>query len=73
MKIRTIHAKQLDSLTSVLFSYKDVSIMQENALVVLDKEQILELARIIQNEKYDQEFYENLRKERIINGQSYSK
>lgn len=58
MKIeRIIHKKQLNVITSVEFSYKDVCIMQDGALVVLDKAEILELARIITNEQNDLEFY----------------
>lgn len=67
---RIIHAKQLDKITSVEFSYNDLTIYQDGALIVLDKDQILELAQIIQNEKHDHEFYENLRKGRLANGKS---
>ena len=59
MKPRIIHNKQLDKLTKVEFSYKDVTIYQDGDLVVIDKDQILELAQLIQNERNDQEFYEN--------------
>lgn len=65
MKPRIIHSKQLDRLTKVDFSYKDVIIYQDGDLVVIDKDQILELAQLIQNERNDQEFYENSRKRRI--------
>lgn len=65
MKPRIIHNKQLDKLTKVEFSYKDVTIYQDGDLVVIDKDQILELAQLIQNERNDQEFYENSRKRRI--------
>jgi len=59
-----IHNKQLDKITKVEFSYKDVTIYQDGDLVVIDKDQILELAQLIQNERNDKEFYEKLRKGR---------
>jgi len=59
-----IHNKQLDKITKVEFSYKDVTIYQDGDLVVIDKDQILELAQLIQNERNDKEFYENSRKRR---------
>jgi hypothetical protein len=55
---RLIHKKKLDTITSVEFSYKDVTIYQDGSLVVLDKEQILEIARLIDWERHDHEFYE---------------
>lgn len=55
---RLIHGKQLDKITKVEFSYKDITIMQDGALVVIDKDQILELARLIEWERHDLEFYE---------------
>jgi len=55
----------LDKITKVEFSYKDVTIYQDGDLVVIDKDQILELAQLIQNERNDREFYEKLRKGRI--------
>ena len=64
MEIRMIHNKQLDKITKVEFSYKDVTIYQDGDLVVIDKDQILELAQLIQNERNDKEFYENARKRR---------
>ena len=64
MEIRMIHNKQLDKITKVEFSYKDVTIYQDGDLVVIDKDQILELAQLIQNERNDKEFYENSRKRR---------
>jgi len=64
MDIRRIHNKQLDKITKVEFSYKDVTIYQDGDLVVIDKDQILELAQLIQNERNDNEFYENSRKRR---------
>ena len=60
-----IHAKQLDKITKVEFSYKDVTIYQDGDLVVVDKDQILELAQFIQNERNDQEFYEKLRDKKL--------
>lgn len=60
---RLIHKKQLDVITSVEFSYKDVTIMQDGSLVVLDKDQWLEIAQLIVNEKIDLEFYEQRREE----------
>lgn len=65
MKPRMIHGKQLDRLTKVEFSYKDVTIYQDGDLVVIEKDQIIELAQLIQNERNDQEFYENSRKGRM--------
>lgn len=62
MKKLLIHAKRLNILTQVKFSYNDVSIEQDGDLVVLDKDEILELAQLIVNERKDQEFYENRRK-----------
>jgi len=41
-----------------------VTIYQDGDLVVIDKDQILELAQLIQNERNDKEFYEKLRKGR---------
>jgi hypothetical protein len=64
MNKRIIHRKQLDKLTKAEFSYKDVTIYQDGDLVVIDKDQILELAQLIQNERNDQEFYENLKTKR---------
>jgi hypothetical protein len=55
---RLIHKKQLDVITSVEFSYKDVTITQDGALVVVDKEHILELARLIDWERHDNEFFD---------------
>jgi len=55
----------LDKITKVEFSYQDVTIYQDGDLVVIDKDQILELAQLIQNERNDREFYEKLRKGRI--------
>jgi hypothetical protein len=54
---RLIHKKQLNVITSVEFSYKDVTVLQEGSLVVLEKDEIIELARMIENEKHDLEFY----------------
>ena len=55
---RLIHKKQLNVITSVEFSYKDVTVLQEGALVVLDKDEILEIARLIENERIDNEIEE---------------
>jgi hypothetical protein len=55
---RLIHRKRLDVITMVEFSYKDVTIMQDGALVVVDKEHILELARLIDWERHDHEFFD---------------
>jgi hypothetical protein len=60
---RIIHAKQLNKITAVQFSYKDLTITQDGALVVLDKNEILELAQLIKNEIKDKEFYESGRKQ----------
>jgi hypothetical protein len=58
IKKRIIHAKQLNKITAVKFSYEDVSIEQDGHLVVLDKDEIIEIARLIENERHDLEFYE---------------
>lgn len=60
---RLIHKKQLDVITSVEFSYKDVTILQDGSLVVLDKDQWLEIAQLIVNERKDLEIMESRRKE----------
>ena len=65
MKQKIIHAKQLDSITKVEFSYEDITVYQEGALVVLTKDEILELAQLIQAERHDQEYYENMKKGRL--------
>lgn len=59
---KLIHAKRLNKITQVKFSYNDVSIEQDGDLVVLDKDEILELAQLIFNERQDEEFYESRRK-----------
>lgn len=59
---KLIHAKKLNKITQAKFSYNDVSIEQDGHLVVLDKEEILELAQLIVNEIKDKEWYENRRK-----------
>lgn len=65
MNQKIIHAKQLDSITKVEFSYKDITIYQEGALVVITKDEVLELAQLIQAERHDQEYYENMKKGRL--------
>jgi hypothetical protein len=55
---RLIHKKKIDTITTVEFSYKDITIYQDGALVVLDKDHILELARLIDWERHDHEFYD---------------
>jgi hypothetical protein len=60
---RLIHKKQLDVITSVEFHRKDVTIVQDGSLVVLDKDQWLEIAQLIVNERKDLEIMENWRKE----------
>lgn len=60
---RLIHKKQLDAITSVEFSYKDVSIWQEGALVVLTKDEVLEIAQLIENERKDLEIMDSWRKD----------
>lgn len=64
---RIIHKKQLNVITSVEFSYKDVSVMQEGSLVVLDKDEILEIARLIENERKDNEYWEMRRSGWVTN------
>jgi hypothetical protein len=59
---RIVHAKRLNKITQVKFSYNDVSIEQDGDLVVLDKDEILELAQLIVNERKDHEFYESRRR-----------
>lgn len=61
MKKRLIHKKRINKITDVLFSYNDVSIEQDGAIVVLDKDEIVEIARLIENERQDQEYYEKLK------------
>lgn len=70
MKPRMIHAKRLDSITTVEFSYNDLTIIQDGAIVVLDKDQLLHLAQLIQNERNDQKFYETLKKGEFISSKS---
>lgn len=60
---RLIHKKQLDVITSVEFHRKDVTIVQDGALVVLDKDQWLEIAQLIVNEQKDLEIMGNWRKD----------
>jgi hypothetical protein len=55
---RLIHAKKLNKITKVLFSYNDVSVEQDGHVVVLDKDEIIEIARLIENERHDLEYYE---------------
>jgi hypothetical protein len=61
IKKRLIHKKQLNKITFVKFSYEDVSIEQDGAIVVLDKDEIIEIARLIENERHDLEYYEKLK------------
>ncbi len=42
---------QLDKITKIEFSKKDISIWQDNSLVMLGKEQVFELVELI--EKHD--------------------
>jgi hypothetical protein len=60
---RLIHRKQLNKITSVEFSYNDVTITQDGALVVLDKDEILEIANLIVNERHDLEVMAKWRKD----------
>jgi hypothetical protein len=60
---RLIHKKQLNVITSVEFSYNDVTVTQDGALVVLDKDEILEIAQLIVNERKDLEALKDWRKE----------
>lgn len=62
---RLIHKKQINRITQVEFSYNDITVIQDGSLVVLDKDEIIELARIINNERHDLEFYE--RRNRNVN------
>ncbi len=57
MDKRLIHKKQIDAITSIEFSYNDVSIWQDGALVVLTKEEVLKIAKLIEWERHDTEFY----------------
>jgi hypothetical protein len=59
---RLIHRKKLNVITSVEFSYKDVTVLQEGSLVVLDKDEILEIAQLIVNERQDLEYMEKWKK-----------
>jgi hypothetical protein len=60
---RLIHKKQLNVITSVEFSYNDVTVTQDGALVVLDKDEILEIANLIVNERHDLEVMKNWKKD----------
>jgi hypothetical protein len=62
--LRVIHNKRINEGTQAFFSYEDVTITQDGSLVVLEKSEILDLARIIQNEINDREFYKNARSRR---------
>jgi hypothetical protein len=55
---RLIHKKTINKITTAEFSYEDVSIWQEGALVLLTKLEIVELAQLIVNEEKDLEFFE---------------
>jgi hypothetical protein len=46
--VELVRKIKLDKITTAEISYKDISIWQDGSLVILDKEQILELAQIIQ-------------------------
>jgi hypothetical protein len=71
---KLIHKKQINRMTSATFSYNDVVIVQEGEMVILEKDEILELAQLIQNERHDLEFFkkqgelknERNRKARVI-------
>jgi hypothetical protein len=55
---RLIHNKTINKITKAEFSYEDVSIWQDGALVLLTKEEIVELAQIIVNEELDLNYLE---------------
>ena len=57
---RLIHKKRINKITEAEFSYEDVSIWQDGALVLLTKEEIVELAQMIVNEEHDLNFYEEI-------------
>lgn len=52
-----IQAKQINNVTKARFSEVDVCIYQDGDMVILYKDEILELAKLIQNEKIDQAYY----------------
>lgn len=60
-KNRLIHKKRLNKITRAEFHEEDVSIYQEESMVILDKAEIIELAQIIMNEEHDLEFYRDLK------------
>lgn len=55
---RLIHKKTINKITTAEFSYEDVSLWQEGALVLLTKQEIVELAQIIVNEELDLNYLE---------------
>lgn len=62
MANKLIQKKRLNKITMVEFYEKDLAFRQENDYIILDKTEILELARMIQNESRDLEFYKELKK-----------
>jgi hypothetical protein len=61
IKKRLIHKKRLNDITLVEFHGDDISIFQEESMVILDKAEIIELAQIIMNEEHDLQFYQDLK------------
>ena len=57
---KLIHNKQLNAITSVEFSYNDLTILQDGHMILLEKDEVLELAQLIQNERKDQEYYDQI-------------
>jgi hypothetical protein len=55
---RLIHKKTINKITTAEFSYEDVSLWQEGALVLLTKLEILELAQLIMKEEKELETLE---------------
>jgi hypothetical protein len=55
---RLIHKKRINKITEAEFSYEDVSIWQDGALVLLTKVENVELAQIIVNEEQDLNYLE---------------
>lgn len=56
---RLIHKKQLNNITAVEFTEKEIIIHQEADYVILYKDELLKIAQLLENEKRDQEFYKN--------------
>lgn len=56
MNTQSFRKKQLNKITMVEFYEKDIAVRQENDYIILDKSEILQLARIIREEQPDLKF-----------------